>query len=912
MRTLITILVICCYSCIFTVSAQNKASFTVKGAIMDTAAKATMDGATITVLTAKDSILQKFTYTSKGNFEINNLAAGKFLLLVTYPEFVDYSAEFSLDAAHPQKNFGDIAMILKAKMLQDVIIKAKVVAMKIKGDTTEFNAAAYATQKNAKVEDLLQQLPGMRINQSGVILFQGEQVQKILVDGEEFFGDDPALVTKNVRADMVSKIQVYNDKSEAAKQTGVDDGQKIKTINVVLREDKKRGVFGKADAGAGTDKRYAEQLMANKFSPKEKMAIYGNLGNTGTVGLGGGDNNKYGGGFQSYAYNGVGIPAARDGGVHYDGKWNKDKQTLNSSYTLGALDVDKQGTSQSQINLPGTFNHTDNSSTGHTHSFRQNLGARFASAIDSTTNLYVDMNGSTASGNSASNSNTTTTRTNDTLLNTNSTHSTSDYQNKYASAYITLSKRLNKPGRNISLVFNGSANESSSTNYLQSDLKYYNPNGTIDLAHSKLTDQYKPNNSNSQDITAGIYYTEPIFVKGLSARVGYSLSNNISNNDQESFNKSASGIYDVPDLLYSNNFSTHIATSRYSLGFSYNNKAVYVMVSSLLADVTFRQTDHIIDTVLTRKFLNWSPYGYFRYQLAKSENISLNYNGYTQQPSISQIQPLRQNADPLNITIGNPALKPAFNNSLSLVYYLYQPTSDRGINFRVNYSNQINAIVSNRMTDAGGANTYQYANLSDKHPNNWNTYFEVYGHPKGGKLLLLPNIGISGTNSYNLVNNKLSENHNMSYTADLPIRLNSANYSYSLDLNGSITKNKANLQQAANDYKGYEINFHQYNKLPFNFFIGTDGNYSYSAPNRVYPTAISKFLLKAYFGKSFLKEENLKLTITGNDLLNQNTGYDRRSTSDSFTESRNNVIRRFFLFNVTWDFSKFGKSPQQK
>jgi len=457
---------------------------------------------------------------------------------------------------------------------------------------------------------------------------------------------------------------------------------------------------------------------------------------------------------------------------------------------------------------------------------------------------------------------------------------------------------------------NGNASQSNSTNYLQSDLKYYNSNGTPDPLRSKLTDQYKPTTSNSGGIQGGVYYTEPLFVKGLNTTVGYSMATFNNNSNQQSFNRSASGAYDAPDLLYSNNYSTSSGTNRYSLAFSYNSKDIYITLSSGLAEVTQKQTDNIVDTMISRKFVNWSNYAYSRYQLAKSEYIIINYNGYSQNPFISQIQPLRQNADPLNITIGNPTLKPAFNNSLSLVYYLYQATGDQGINFHVNYSNRINAIVSNRMTDAAGANTYQYFNLSDKHPNNWNTYFEVYGHPKGGKLLLLPNISVSGNNSYNLVNNKLSENHNMSYTADLPIRLNSANYSYSLDLNGSITKNKANLQQAANDYKGYEINFHQYNKLPFNFFIGTDGNYSYSAPNRVYPTAISKFLLKAYFGKSFLKEENLKLTITGNDLLNQNTGYDRRSTSDSFTESRNNVIRRFFLFTVTWDFSKFGKAPQ--
>jgi len=908
MTNKIAIILICCYCCIFSAHAQS--NYTIKGTVTDTTTKTKLDGATIAVLNAKDSILQKFVYTNKGAFSISGIKPGKFLLLVTYPDYADYTADFELDAAHPQKNFDDIPMILRSTLLKDVIIKAKAAAIKIKGDTTEFNAASYATEKNAKVEDLLKQLPGMRINQSGVIMFNGEQVQKVLVDGEEFFGDDPTLVTKNLRADMVSKIQVYDDKSETAKQTGVDDGQKIKTINVKLREDKKRGVFGKADAEAGTDKRYSEQLMANKFTPTEKMAVYGNLGNTGTVGLGGGDNDKYGGGFSSYAYNGVGIPAARDAGAHYDGKWDKDKQTLNTSYKIGALDVDKKGNSQSQISLPGSFNRSDNTNNAHTHGFNQSLEARFTAKLDSTTSLYVSLNGATANGHSVSQSNTVTTRENDTLLNTNNNTTTNNYQNKNARAFINISKKFKKPGRSITFYTNGNADQSTSTDYQRSDLKYYNADGAIDPIRSKLIDQYKPNTADSHFGSIGLNYTEPVFTKGMTLSVGYSLSDSKSNNNQQSFDKSASGVYDVPDLLYSNNYSTHNSSNDYGLQLFYSKTKFWGVIRGNISNAVLTQTDRIADTVLTRKFVNLYFFSRGNYQLSKAASINFSYNGYTQQPSITQIQPLRQNSDPLNIQLGNPTLRPGYSNNISAGYRLYQTTYDRGININVSYSNQINAIISNRTTDSAGVNTYQYSNLAGKQPNNWNVNLDIYGHPKNTDLLVDPSFGISGNNSYNYINTKLSQNHNITYNPGINAHIGKATYWYAIYLSGTFTQNRNNLQQVPNNSKGYQVRFEQYTKLPLKFFFGTNGQYDYTAPNQVFPTAFSRFLLKAYVGKSFLEEENLKVAITGNDLLNQNSGYSRNGTSDNFTESRNNVIRRFFMATVTWDFSKFGKAAQ--
>jgi hypothetical protein len=281
--------------CFFASASFSQTGYSIKGSVADTISNVKLVNTSIAVLNAKDSTLRKFTRAgADGSFNINGLGKGKFILLVTYPKYADYVEEFSLDSVKTTHNFGRISVILKSRLLEGVIVKGTRSAIKIKGDTTEFNASAFTVQANAKVEDLLKQLPGIQIDKDGKITAQGQTVNKVLVDGEEFFGDDPTLVTKNLRADMVDKVQLYDKASDQAAFTGIDDGQKSKTINIKLKEDKKNGYFGKADIGAGTKDFYQAQVAVNKFAGKEKMSFYGTLANTGKTGLGWEDANKFG------------------------------------------------------------------------------------------------------------------------------------------------------------------------------------------------------------------------------------------------------------------------------------------------------------------------------------------------------------------------------------------------------------------------------------------------------------------------------------------------------------------------------------------------------------------------------------------------------------------------------------------
>jgi hypothetical protein len=344
-----------------------------KGTVNDTINKQNISNAVISLLNAKDSILYKFTRSNaKGGFQLQNISAGNYILLLTYPQYADYIDRLLIkDSA--ETDLGNINIIPRSSLLKEVIIKQQIGAIKLKGDTTEFNADSFKVQPNATVEDLLKQLPGIQVDKNGQITAQGEKVQKVLVDGEEFFGDDPTLVTQNLRADMVDKVQVYDKKSDQAAFTGIDDGEKQKTINLKLKDNKKNGYFGKANVSAGTDGYFDNQLMFNDFKNKQKFAIYGILSNTGTSGLGWNDQNTYGQSFASNVdydettgsynftgnnedelsswsgqYSGQGYPLIQTGGVHYNDKWNDDKENINGNYKILQLHVNGSSTTNSE------------------------------------------------------------------------------------------------------------------------------------------------------------------------------------------------------------------------------------------------------------------------------------------------------------------------------------------------------------------------------------------------------------------------------------------------------------------------------------------------------------------------------------------------------------------------------------
>jgi hypothetical protein len=330
-------------------------TYMVKGSVTDTMNATPLELASVVLIRTADSVIAGKARTDKrGMFEAQLKKPGKYFLRITFPGFADYIETISLKKS--VTDLGDMPMISKSHLLQEFVLTQQIAAIKIKGDTTEYMADSFKVKEGATVEELLKKLPGIQVDKNGQIVAQGETVQKILVDGEEFFSDDPKVVTRGLQADAVKKVQVYDKKSDQADFTGIDDGEKTKTINLELKEDRKKGYFGKADAGGGSDGYFQNQGMINAFKGKRQLSAFGIISNTDRVGLGWQDNDKFGSGSGTTTinddgtvmttsnrseddfagwngkYNGQGLPTTWTSGAHYADKWNEAKQHVSANY----------------------------------------------------------------------------------------------------------------------------------------------------------------------------------------------------------------------------------------------------------------------------------------------------------------------------------------------------------------------------------------------------------------------------------------------------------------------------------------------------------------------------------------------------------------------------------------------------
>lgn len=924
---------------LFFVGAVNlsaQTNYSIKGTLADTVANSKLANASISVITAKDSILQKFTRVKDdGTFSIGNLNKGKFIVLATYPGYADFVERFTLDSAHTTHDFGRISMLLKERLLQEVIVKGKAAAIKIKGDTTEFNPAAYNIQPNSKVEDLLKQLPGIEVDKDGKITAQGQTVKKVLVDGEEFFGDDPTLVTKNLRADMVDKVQLYDKKSDQAAFTGIDDGVKDKTINIKLKEDKKNGYFGKLDGGIGTDGYYQGQALFNRFKGKQKFSVYGTLGNTGKTGLGWEDNNKYGGGggmefgddggFYIFGggddldsfdgrYNGEGKPVARTGGAHYDTKWNNDKESINTNYKIGSLTVDGTKNTQQQNNFPGNISNVNSDQNNHNYMFRQKLDANYQLKIDSMQNLKITADGTLRNSNTRSNFATQTRRLDGSFINSNDRENTADVDGKVFNANAFYTKKFKKKSRTLSVNLRTAFNESDSKGFLKSHTQFYDSVGTA-INKPDTIDQYKVNKTKSTNINTNITYTEPL-AKDFTLAISYAFAVNNSTADRRTFNKDAgSGPYNMLDSIYSSDYKLNQLSNQGGAVFNLQKQKYSFNIGTKVAGVRFKQVDELGRfSDLVRNFTNWYPQASFQYKFTKQSSLRLSYNGNTTQPNIDQIQPVRINTDPLNIQVGNAGLKPSFTNRYNISYNSYKVISNQYIWISGSYSTTSNPIVSNVMRDTTtGISTYQSSNLKNKSTSNFwvNSYFErkIPGLDINAGFELSGN----GNTYYNLSNDVLNETKSYSYSGNIRLsKYKEKKYDAWISAGPSYTINSSSLNTVLNNNgRGFNANggFNIY--LPGKFQIGSDGNYTYNAPTKSFPQDFRRFLLNANISRTFMKDA-LKATVSGNDLLNQNTGYNRTGSANVLTQERYTTIRRYFMFSLTWDFNKVGGGAPKK
>lgn len=916
---------------IFSFAARAQNPYSVSGAIVDTAAKSKLYNTSIMILNSKDSTLVTFARTDRnGEFSIGNLHKGQFILLTVYPGYADYVEQFSLDSAKTTHDFGKLNMILKSKLLAEVIIKGEHIPIKIKGDTTEFNAKAYVIQPNDKVEDLLRQLPGIEVDKDGKITAQGETVTKVLLDGEEFFGDDPTLITKNIRADMVDKVQLYDKKSDQATFTGIDDGVRTKTINIKLKEDKKNGLFGKVNANAGTNDYYEGQLIANRFLANEKFAMYATAANDGRIGLGFQDNNSLGtsggniqfidggiaisglGGndaldsFSGY-YDGKGLPVTSSAGGHFDSKWDGDKQSINTNFKIGQIQLDGITTSTVQQTLPAGIFTTNSNENFNNYAFREKLDATYTLKLDTTADLKLTTDG-TYRDFHVDNEYATQTDSGSVELNSNKRSVINHGNTRIFDINALYTKKFKKTGRTLSWTVGEAYNENQTEGYLKSTTNFYNPTGVIDS--SQVINQYKTTDNVSAVFNSNATWSEPL-IKNTALLFNYGLGINNSTASDLSFNQSSQGAYNVLDSAYSNNYKFNQLTNQVGAIFNYKTLKATFNFGTKVSAVHYRQEDEYTGTILSRNFLNWQPQAMYQYKFSQYRSFRLNYFGNTTQPTLSQIQPVATNTDPLNIIVGNPNLKPSFGNRLNANYNDYQVLSGQSLFISANYSNTFNAIVNNTTESPTGQNITQYVNLGNKTPYNYGAYIFWGRKIKAlGDIQLGANLNTSGNISYSYINSVADEADSHTYSAGLNLsKYVKDKYSFSLRGGPSYTFSSMSLQpEGNNNAAGFNSSGRIDLYLPLGFGSGTSADYSYSAATQSF-SAQYKTIWNAYIFKSFRKDESFKISLSANDLLNQNTNFTRSLSGNTSTQTDTNGIKRFFMLSLIWDFTKFGTLP---
>ncbi|MEI8278516.1 MAG: TonB-dependent receptor, partial [Bacteroidota bacterium] len=678
-------------------------SYTVKGIVADTLNANTLQNASVILTRSSDSIMVDYARTkADGSFVLHPKEVGKYNIMITFPGFADF-IDVAKVATTAAVDMGRISMISRNHLLSEFVLKQQIGAIKIKGDTTEYVADSFKVKDNATVEELLKRLPGLQVNKNGEVVAQGEKVEKILVDGEEFFSDDPAVVIKNLQANAIDKVQVFDKKSDQATFTGIDDGQKTKTINLQLKEDKKKGYFGKVNVGGGDDGYFENQAMINAFKGKRQISVFGIASNTGQVGLGWQDKDKFGSGngtttinddggiitsftntnddpFQSWdgKYNGQGLPTVWTGGVHYADKWNGDNEHLTGNYRFAQQNVEIGGNTVSQNPLlnSGYLNreHKDQFSTG----IRHNVDGMFEWKVDSLSTLKLSVDAGYRD------SKTTSTYTTDALNTEKDTLShalrniTSDGTSQKLNADLIYRKKFEKKGRTLSIDVKENYQDSRSTGHLSSNtlLNLFDTSRNLLGSKDSIINQQKTNNSTRLAFSAKATYTEPLS-KVAFLELNYGASINNSKTDKGSYDTSASGKNDVLNPLYSSNYAFNIFTNTGGSTLRFVYKKINFSFGGDVSNSAYKQTNLVADTTYSYNYVNFYPRATFNYKMDKTRNFVFNYAGSTKQPTIDQIQPLKDNTDPMNIAVGNTKLKQEFDNSFNVRYNDFKILTNR-------------------------------------------------------------------------------------------------------------------------------------------------------------------------------------------------------------------------------------------
>lgn len=892
-----------------TVSAQR---YTVKGVLQD-ADKNELIGAVVVLLNPSDSVMIAYGVSNtKGEFSLPNIKAGSYNMQITYVGYGTIQRLLELTGEEKTRDLGIIVMGQESQMISEVTITAEYVPIKITKDTMEFNADAFKVQPNAVVEELLKKLPGVEVDAEGNIKVQGEDVKAVTVDGKDFFGKDPKMATKNLPADAVKKVQVFDRKSRTSEFTGIDDGNDEKTINLELKENRKGGSFGNVSAGYGTDQRYESKLMMNKFAKATQFSFIGSLNNLNQTGISASDfmslsGNTGGGGFGrnpggntgapiSWGPNNNGEITSGTAGLNFNHEF-ANKSKINASYYLTQARTNLIQTSKAENFLQDRVIYSDTDNLANTkntnHAFYTNLDLK----IDSTTELQWINNVTVRASNSDSDRNVLT--LSDIRESLNSSHQLQKSNSDQASytGEINLRKRLKKKGKTITLDGRFSTSASDDFTHLISEI--FDRNAVLNLQRSVFQNQDGQNNANSYNF--GLNYTEP-----LSDLWFLTLNASRRNNNTELIREfrdldpetlTNETVNDLLSRAYDNTFSYNVAGAN----FRFRNQTVNLTFGGDFQQSALNGKIRNISDPIEKDFFFFLPKASFQLENA---NLRFNYFTSIREPSIDQFQPVPDNSDPLNIYVGNPDLVPEYRHNINVRYNYFDQFNFRGFfaNLRVGYTK--NRITTASLVDEffvrfrRPLNTAGETNLGGSF--NYTSPLNVIG------ARFRAGINSSWTNGINFIQNvetgidRLSNGFNFTienkkkdrFDLSLTTRysFNNTFYKENSALNNSFVNQTYEGGLAVFPGKGWTID------TRYELYIYAQAGFTEDTKINLWQASVSK----AFFNNRL----TTKLRVF--DILNQNQGVTRSAVDNLISETISNTIGRYFMFSVQYNLSAFG------
>lgn len=923
MRKIYLFLLAACFTT--TLSAQKNGS--VNGIAYDTIGKQPVAGATVTVLERKDSSLVSFTMTGNdGRFELRGIPNGEYRLMISHVSYYNSNRFFSIADNNKNKDLGNVVMNDMAKVLEEVVLAAEAPPVTLINDTIQYNAGSFKVQPNASVEQLLKKLPGVKVEKDGTIKAQGEKVSKVLVDGKEFFGNDPKIATKNLPADAVDKVQVYDKQSDQAQLTGFEDGNYEKTINLKLKKDKKKGLFGKVTAGAGNKDRLEGKFNVNSFKGARQFSAIGMGNNTNAEGFsfmdilnftgelsrmqrGGGGNininiNTDDASAMGLNPGAAGINTAWGGGLNYNNIIGT-KLDFQSNYFYNHYNPKQESHIQRQYFLPDSsyFYDQNSFSDNLNNSHRFNLNTLYQ--VDSMNSIRFTSSFSYQQTDDRSQTDYRTYSEDKILTNEGFSDNRSGSAGYNFRSDIIWRKKFARKGRTFSLSMQTSLNNGDGDGSLSSITSFYNPNGSL-LKRDTLNQENTTKND-LKGYTARAVYTEPIWKRSLlEFSVGKSDTRNKSRKETFDYNK-GNGKYDQRNNFLSNDFENNYGFTNAGMRFRTQKKKY-----SYSLGLTWQQAElegKIIsgnkDSLISKSFRNFLPNARFQYSFTKFKSFSVNYAGSTNQPSMQQLQPVPDNSNPLSIREGNPDLKQEYTQTIQSSLTMLSPYKNKNLFLFFTMQATKNKIVNYDTVTQLGVKRTKPVNVNGVYNINSSISYSIPVRFLKGSVELSSSTGVFKTKQF--INGAGNEIKTFSIGPDLRIEMNpTEKLNIGLEYSINYNKTKYSLQSALNtNYLSQEYNLSVDWQLPQKFFFSTEFNYAINSQRAAgFNTRVP--LWNASISRQMLKFNRGELKFSAKDLLNRNVGISRNTNNNYIEDSRVLTLRQFFLLSFTYSLSKTG------